>query len=138
MATAREIMTRDPECVNTDETLHAAAERLAQLKVGALPICGSDNRIKGMLTDRDIVVRGLADGKDAAAATAGDLAQGETVTIGADDSAQELIETMIQHGVKRLPVIDGSQLVGVVTIADAARALPNPDAAQLVQALSLE
>jgi predicted transcriptional regulator len=78
-----------------------------------LPTCGTDNRIKGMLTDRDIVVKVLGAGKDPAQCPAGDLAQGEAVTIGADDDAEEILETMTEHKVRRLPVIDGHDLVGI-------------------------
>ena len=64
-----------------------AAKQLADLDVGALPICGEDNRLKGMLTDRDIVVKVLAEGKDPAGTRAGELGEGKPVTIGADDSS---------------------------------------------------
>jgi CBS domain-containing protein len=73
-----------------------------------------------MITDRDIVVKVLAQGKDPASTRAGELGQGKPVTIGADDDLQELVRTMAQHQVKRLPVIDGHQLVGVVSEADVA------------------
>ena len=119
-STAREIMTGGVECVGEDETVLDAAKKMDQLGVGALPICGNDNRLKGMLTDRDIVVKVLAQGKDPASTTAGDLGQGKPVTIGADDSLEELVRTMAQHQVKRLPVIDGHDLVGVVSEADLA------------------
>ena len=118
--TAREIMTGGVECVHEDETVLDAAKKMDSLGVGALPICGSDNRLKGMLTDRDIVVKVLAQGKDLASTTAGSLAAGEVVTIGADDSLEELVRTMARHEVKRLPVIDGHDLVGVVSEADLA------------------
>ncbi len=117
-STAREIMTGGVECVQEDETVLDAARKMESLGVGALPICGNDQRLKGMLTDRDIVVKVLAQGKDPASTTAGELGQGKPVTIGADDSLEELVRTMAQHQVKRLPVIDGQQLVGVVSEAD--------------------
>jgi len=121
MATkARDIMTGGVECVQEDETVQDAARKMEQLGVGALPICGSDDRLKGMLTDRDIVVKVIAQGKDPASTRAGDLAQGKPVTIGADDELGELVRTMAQHQVKRLPVIDGHRLVGVVSEADVA------------------
>jgi CBS domain-containing protein len=89
-----------------------------------MPICGEDNRLKGMLTDRDIVVKVLAQGKDPSSTKAGELAtQGEVVTIGADDSVDEALRTMTQHKVRRLPVIDGHDLVGIVAVADVAREL---------------
>lgn len=120
VSTAREIMTGGVECVGEDETVLDAAKKMAELDVGALPICGNDDRLKGMLTDRDIVVKVLASGKDPASTKAGDLGQGKPVTIGADDSLDELVRTMAKHELKRLPVIDGHQLVGVVSEADLA------------------
>jgi CBS domain-containing protein len=119
-STAREIMTGGVECVREDETVLQAAKKMAQLGVGALPICGNDDRLKGMITDRDIVVKILAAGKDADSTKAGDLGEGKPVTIGADDSIEELVRTMAQQEVKRLPVIDGHTLVGMVSEADLA------------------
>ena len=113
-------MTGGVEWVREDETVLDAARRMQQLGVGSLPICGSDERLKGMLTDRDIVVKVLAEGQDPSSTAAGQLAQGKPVTIGADDSLEELARTMAQHQVKRLPVIDGHRLVGVVSEADLA------------------
>jgi CBS domain-containing protein len=72
-STAREIMSGGVECVQEDETVLDAARKMSQLGVGALPICGSDDRLKGMLTDRDIVVKVLAEGKDPASTKAGEL-----------------------------------------------------------------
>lgn len=111
---------------------------MTELGVGALPICGTDNKLKGMLTDRDIVVKVLGRGKDPAECKAGELAQGEAVTIGADDGADEILRTMTEHKVRRLPVIDGRDLVGMVAQADVARALPDPKVGDLVQALSTD
>jgi CBS domain-containing protein len=91
-----------------------------------------------MLTDRDIVVKVLGAGQDPATTTAGELAQGEAVTIGADDDADEILRTMTGHKVRRLPVIDGHRLVGVVAQADVARALSDPKVGDLVQALSTD
>ncbi|MFG2720135.1 CBS domain-containing protein [Streptomyces sp. NPDC048416] len=136
MTIAREIMTSGAECVGAHESVLDAARKLAELGVGALPICGSDERLKGMLTDRDIVIKVLAKGKDPAKTEAGELAQDEAVTIGADDDVEEILRTMTEHKVRRLPVIDGHQLVGIVAQADVARALPDPQVGDLLQALS--
>ncbi|SCE74233.1 CBS domain-containing protein [Micromonospora purpureochromogenes] len=136
MPTARDIMTSDVTCVREQDDLRAAAKRMAELGVGSLPICGDDNKLKGMLTDRDIVVKVLAQGKDPANVTAGELAQGEAVTIGADDDAAEILRTMGQHKVRRLPVIDGHQLVGIVAVADVARSLPERPVGDLIEAIS--
>ncbi|MET7888524.1 CBS domain-containing protein [Streptomyces avermitilis] len=138
MTTAREIMTSGTECIGADESVLEAAKKLKSLGVGALPICGTDNRLKGMLTDRDIVVKVLGAGGDPSTVKAGDLAQGEVVTIGADDDAGEILRTMSRHKVRRLPVIDGHDLVGMVALADVARALPDPKVGDLLEALSTD
>jgi CBS domain-containing protein len=134
---ARDVMTPGPECIREDETLLDASKKLAKLGIGSMPICGDDDQLKGMITDRDIVVKAIAQGKDPASTRAGELAQGKPVTIGADDSLQETLQTMAQHKVRRLPVIDGHELVGIIAVADVARQLPD-DAAKgdLIQAIS--
>ncbi|MGH4023549.1 MAG: CBS domain-containing protein [Pseudonocardiaceae bacterium] len=136
--TARDIMTPDAVCVQASESVLDAARRMAELGVGSLPICGEDNMLKGVLTDRDIVVKVIAAGNDPRAVHAGELAQGEAVTIGADDPAEEILATMKQHQVRRLPVIDGHDLIGVVAMADVARAMSDPGVGDLVEALSVD
>ena len=136
MTTAREIMTADAECVRADQTLADAARAMRDLGVGALPICGDDDRLKGMVTDRDIVVRCVAEGADPSATQVSELAEGKPVTIGADDPVDEALRTMIEHGVRRLPVIDGDRIVGMVSQADVAREIPPEQAGELVAALS--
>ena len=126
MVTAREIMTPGAECVGENETLVTAAQKMRDLDVGALPICGEDGRLQGVLTDRDIVVKCIADSGDPSSVNAGSLAQGKPVTIGADDDISEALRTMEEHQVRRLPVIDGHTLVGMLAQADIARAL-SPD-----------
>jgi CBS domain-containing protein len=136
--TARDVMTGGAECVQEDQTVLDAAKRLAELDVGAMPICGSDNRLKGMLTDRDIVVKVLAQGKDPSSVKAGELGQGdgETVTIGADDSIDEALRTMKEHAVRRLPVIDGTECIGIVSQADLAKEIDEEKVGELVEAIS--
>lgn len=136
MATARDIMTGSAECVGENETLVEAARKMRDLDVGALPICGEDNRLKGMITDRDIVVRCLAEGADASSTRAGDLAEGKPVTVGADDPVEEILRTMSQYKLRRLPLIDGHDLVGMVSQADVARNLPEGKVGDLVEAIS--
>ena len=131
--TAREIMSGGVDCIGENETVAKAARKMAQLGVGALPICGEDDRLKGMLTDRDIVVKVIAEGKDPNSCRAGELGQGKPVTIGADDSLEELVRTMAQHEVKRVPVIDGHRLVGVVSESDVAGSAPPELVVKLVR-----
>lgn len=100
MTTARDLMTPNAVCVRESDTVNDAAQTMAREQLGALPVCGEDNRLKGMLTDRDIVVKVIAEGKDPRAVHAGELAQGEAVTIGADDDVAEILQTMSQHRVQ--------------------------------------
>jgi CBS domain-containing protein len=134
--TAREVMSGGAECIGENDTLADAARRLAELDVGAMPICGEDNRLKGMLTDRDIVVKALAQGKDPSSTRAGELAEGKPVTIGADDSVDLALRTMKDHKVRRLPVIDGHDLIGVVSQADLAKSIDEDKVGDLVEAIS--
>lgn len=136
MTTAREIMTPNTECIGENENLKQAAEKLRELGVGSMPICGEDNRLKGMVTDRDIVVECIAAGKDPNTMTAGEIGDGKPVTIGADDSIDEAIATMTEHKVRRLPVIDGHELVGVLAQADIARNISDDKVGDLVELIS--
>jgi len=110
-------MTEGAECARTDETVSQAAQKMRDLGVGALPICGEDDRLAGMITDRDIVLRCVAEGHDVTQMTVADYADGKPVTIGADDDVAEALRTMLDHDVRRLPVIDGHDLVGIVSQA---------------------
>src|SRR5215210_2970997 len=133
---ARDVMTPDCTCIGENETVLDAAKKLKELGVGSMPICGEDDRLKGMLTDRDIVVKVLAEGRDPSSTTAGELGEGKPVTIGADDSIDEALKTMTEHKVRRLPVIDGHDLVGIVSQADLARNIPEEKVGDLVEAIS--
>lgn len=136
MTTARDIMTPDPQCVKEGETLVDAARLMRERDTGALPICGDDGRLKGMLTDRDIVVKCIADGGDPSTVTAGSLAEGKPVTIGVDDDVREALETMKAHQVRRLPVIDGHDLVGIISQADIALSLSATETGETVEEIS--
>ncbi len=136
MTTAREIMTGGVECVFVGDTLVQAAKKLRDLDVGSLPICGADDKLAGMLTDRDIAIRCVAEDGDPNAMTAGELAEGKPVTIGADDSVEEALRTMSANAVRRLPVIDGHELIGILTQADIAKNLPPESVGDLVEAIS--
>ena len=132
-STAREIMSGSAECIGENESIADAARKMDQLGVGALPICGEDERLKGMITDRDIVIKVIAKGMDPSSTTAGQLGQGKPVTIGADDSIDELVRTMSEHQVKRVPVIDGHRLIGMVSEADVVSSAPQEKVIDLVR-----
>ncbi|MFF3025865.1 CBS domain-containing protein [Microbacterium sp. NPDC057944] len=123
MTTAREIMTPSPRCIGENDSLQIAATVMAQLDVGALPICGEDSRLKGMLTDRDIVVGAIAAGLDPDTTPAGALAKGKPVTVAADDDVRVALDLMREHQIRRLPVIEDHLLVGILSQADVALSL---------------
>ncbi len=129
-------MTSGVECASVNDTLADAARKMRDLDVGMLPICGDDDRLAGAITDRDIVVKCIADGGDPSSTKVAEFAGEKPVTIGADDSVQEVLRTMSQHGVRRLPVIDGHDLVGMVSQADVAKNLPEESVGDLVEAIS--
>jgi CBS domain-containing protein len=134
---AREIMTPAPAVARPDETIEEIARKMEQHDAGALPICNAENRLEGMVTDRDIALKVVARGLDPRSTTAAAVSQqSEVVTIGADDSVEEALDTMKQHAVRRLPVIDGHELVGIVSQGDIARNISEKKTGDLVEAIS--
>jgi CBS domain-containing protein len=129
-------MTGGVECVRATESLVDAARKMRDFDVGALPICAEDDRLLGMISERDIVTQCVANGVDPFSVHVEEYAQGEAVTIGADDSIEQTLHTMARHGVRRLPVVDGDELVGVVSQADVALHLSGDQMGQLVEAIS--
>ncbi len=137
MATrASEIMSKDITVIREEETVRDAAQRLASDDIGVLPICDSNKQLKGMLTDRDIVVHVIARGKDPASTTARELEQGEIVTLRPDDSVEHALDLMAQHQVRRLPVVDNGRIVGMVSQADVAKAVRPEDAGRMLTSIS--
>ena len=135
MTTARDIMHVGAECVDEHETLAQAARRMRDLDVGALPICGDDDRLTGIITDRDIVIRCLAAGRDPETVTAGDLALGRPYTVDARADVSQVLQVMEEHRIRRLPVTDSQRLAGMITEADVARHLPDESVAEFVEAI---
>lgn len=135
MTTAKDIMNNDVQCVAANASLVTAARMMRDLGVGALPICGEDNKLKGIITDRDIVVKCLAEGKDPNICNAIELAEGKPFYVNASDSVETLLQRMTQHKVKRMPVIKNKQLVGIVSEADLAQHLPEDQLGRFVETI---
>ncbi|GHH66178.1 hypoxic response protein 1 [Streptosporangium violaceochromogenes] len=135
MTTARDIMHPGAECVGEHQSLEFAAKRMRDLGVGALPICGDDDRLHGIITDRDIVLKCVASGGDPSTMTAGELAQGKPVTIDADADVQQVLGAMEMHRIRRVPVIDQHRLVGMISEADLARHLPEETVGHFVEVI---
>lgn len=136
MPTAREIMHEGAKCVGENETLQAASSMMRDLNVGALPICGDDDRLHGMITDRDIVVKCLAEGADPMTMTASELAQGAPLCVSADADAGDVLSMMEQYQVRRLPVLENHRLVGMISEGDIGQHLGEREVGHLVHAVT--
>jgi CBS domain-containing protein len=123
------------DCVDQNETLAAAAEMMRDLHVGALPICGPDNRLHGIITDRDIVVNVIAEGLDPQMMTAGEMAQGTPIWVDVDDDADEVLRVMTGASVRRVPVMEEHQVVGMISEADLAVNLDEAHVKQFAESI---
>lgn len=135
MTTARDIMHAGVTCIGEHETVSAAARKMWELGVGALPVMGDDDRLHGMLTDRDITIKCVAASEDPRAMTAGQLAQGRTYHIGGEASIEQMLTVMKEHQIRRLPVVEEHRLIGIVSEADIARHLPEHAVAEFIKAI---
>ncbi len=135
MTTARDIMHFGVTCIGEKEPLQHAAQQMRDLDVGSLPVCGDDGRLRGIITDRDIVTKCIARGVDPAIVTAGELTDGMPVTIEPQADVADVLRTMEQHQVHRLPVIDSQQPVGMISQADLARHLPEALVGEFIEAV---
>jgi len=133
MTTAREIMHAGAVCIKENDTLAAAARKMRDLDVGSLPICGEDGRLHGIVTDRDIVVKCVAEGCEPSQMRAASLAQGTLYWVDAKADVSEVLRQMEEHRVKRLPVIENHRLVGLISEADLARSLSEHQLAEFVE-----
>jgi CBS domain-containing protein len=131
----KDAMTPMVKTAPSSLSLTDAAMLMKQEDVGSLPVVDGE-RLIGMLTDRDIVVRGIADGSDPHAIKAGDIASRDIVTVRPDDDLDEAVRLMAQHQVRRLPVVDDGHLVGVVAQADVAQEAKEKEVGQLVEEIS--
>ena len=116
----REIMTPDAQCVRPDETLVDAALLMRQLDVGVLPVC-DDDELVGMLTDRDIAIRAVADARHPATTMVREVMSDGTITVFEDQEVDEAVQIMEQHQIRRAPVLSReNKLVGILSLGDIA------------------
>ncbi|MCX4821195.1 CBS domain-containing protein [Streptomyces sp. NBC_01142] len=131
---ARDIMSSGVQCVGAHQSLFDAAKMMRDLNVGCLPICGDNNKLTGLITDRDIVINCCAEGVDPATVQAGSM-NAKVHWIDADADAAEVLTTMEENQIRRLPVIDvksGHRLVGMITEANLAKNLSDDQIAEFV------
>jgi len=126
-----EVMTFPPCCVDPQTTIHRAAELMAEHGIGALPVC-EDDRVVGMITDRDITIRATARGATPDGWRCIDAMSIEVHTCRSGEACDEVLERMARSGIRRMPVIgDDGHLMGMVALGD----LVHQDAARAGRAL---
>jgi len=131
----KDAMTAEVKVATPSQSLTDAASLMKQEDVGSVPVVDGE-RLVGVLTDRDIVVRGIADGGDPRAVQVGDIASRDVVTVRPDDDLDEAVRLMAQHQVRRLPVVDDGHLVGVLATADVAHEAKDKVVGQVVEEIS--
>lgn len=132
----RDAMTSNPRGVEPSTPVVEAARLMKSQDVGPLPVVEGD-RLVGMVTDRDIVLRVVAEGKDPQTATVGEIASRDLVTVDPQQDLDEALRLMAQHQVRRLPVVEeDGRLVGILAQADVARAGDDAQTGQVVQEIS--
>jgi len=115
----KDIMTTNVQCANQSATLEEVSNQMKSLNVGSIPICDSGNRLLGIVTDRDIVVRGFSQGLQSQA-MAKDVMTVSPVTVSPDTDVTEATRLMSEHQIRRIPVVENGILVGIVAIGDVA------------------
>ncbi|WP_236240488.1 CBS domain-containing protein [Streptomyces sp. CC228A] len=135
MTTARDIMHPGAHWIPRHETLDRAAQLMREHNVGALPIADENERLCGIVTDRDIVLKCVATGHDPSQVTCGDVAEGTPRWIDAGADIRDVLREMQSHQIKRLPVIENKRLVGIISEADLARNLPDEKVGEFAQAV---
>jgi len=135
MTRVADVMTPGVETTTSSEALRDAARTMRKGDFGAMPVV-DDGRLVGMLTDRDIVVRAVAEGLDPMSARVGDVASPSPVAVAPDQDLDEAMELMAEYRVRRLPVVDGERLVGVVSQADVALEANEKKTGSVIQEIS--
>ena len=117
----REAMTRGAECIRPGATLEEAARKMRDMDVGPLPVCGDNDRLVGMLTDRDIVVRAVAEGRDPRSTRVRDAMSEGINYVFEDDDVADAARTMKEKQIRRLVVLNrDKRMVGIVSLGDLA------------------
>jgi CBS domain-containing protein len=131
----KEVMTSDVRACEPNATAVEAAKLMAKQDVGPIPVV-EEGRLVGLVTDRDIVVRVVAEGRDPNITTVGEIASRDLVTVSPDEDLDEGLKLLAQHQVRRLPVVDGDRLVGIVAQADIARLGKDKQTGEVVEEIS--
>ena len=134
---ARDVMTKDPACCTADTPLDQVARLMVQYNCGEIPVIDRSDRPIGVVTDRDVVCRVVAAGRNPIGQTALDCMSAPVFTVPADSTIEDVVATMEEHQVRRLPVVDDRGCcTGIISQADVVTATPPRTAAELVWEIS--
>lgn len=132
----RDVMTARPRCVAPETPLSEAAQLMESEDVGSLPVLDGE-QLAGMVTDRDIVIRAVAKGKDPRGMPVREVSTRDVVAVGSEEDLSEALRLMASHQVRRLPVVDdGNRLVGVLSQADVAMEAKEKAVGEMVEEIS--
>jgi CBS domain-containing protein len=131
----KDVMTPEVRACEPSATVVEAAKVMAREDIGPVPIV-EDGRLVGVVTDRDIVVQVVAAGRDVNSTTVGDIASRDLVTVSPDDNLDDALTLLAERQVRRLPVVEGDRLVGIVAQADIARLGKDKKTGEVVEEIS--
>ena len=131
----REVMTSSPETVESSSTAVDVAKRMKQADAGMIPVV-QNGKLVGTITERDFAIRVVAEGKDPRTTTVGEIASKEVVTVEPDNDLSEALKLMAHHQVRRLPVVEGDSVVGVIAQADVAKEADERQVGMTVEQIS--
>jgi CBS domain-containing protein len=131
----RDVMTASPETVEPGKPATEAAKLMKKADAGMIPVV-QDGQLLGTVTDRDIVLRVIAEGKNPASMTVGEIASAEVVTVAPEQDLEEALHLMAKHQVRRLPVVEDGRLIGVLAQADVAREGDEREVGETVEQIS--
>lgn len=130
MTTCRDVMTKDPTCAVPDDTVAEVARLMKDKDIGPVPIVEShgSKRLLGIVTDRDLAIKVVAEGRDPQSTRVGDVMTGDVVTCRDDDDIDVALNAMSRHQLRRIPVVDdGNMLLGIIAQADIATRMNEPE-----------
>jgi CBS domain-containing protein len=116
----RDVMSTEPVAMSMSTSLHEAAKAMRDQEIGDVIVLDDSDQICGIVTDRDIVVRALAEGKEASETLLGEICSRDVETVAPDDSVGDVVRLMSEKAIRRVPVVEGGRPVGIVSIGDLA------------------
>ncbi|TMJ97175.1 MAG: CBS domain-containing protein [Actinobacteria bacterium] len=135
MSQIRDVMTENVKSAEPSTSVREAARLMAGEDIGPVPVVEGE-RLVGIVTDRDLVVRVIAEGKDPDSTTVGEIVSADVVTVSPDQDLDEALKLLARHQVRRLPVVENDRLVGIVAQADVARQGDDSKTGETVEQIS--